>query len=898
MVRLTLLVLMVGVTTACAQPQPQTIRVEVTADTNLSSYPSERPWNYGGTARARLKGYEMWYLARPDLAPLAGQRIVGARFVFRPIQQQFRTLGFSTIAAPWVEGTANAEAADSGATFLERGDGQPWARPGGDFTDVAWTVGHTQVSVSEVETRPDGTMAAAIDPALLAACVAGASDGLAITDEIGQTRFNNDIATIEQSNMKPWFEVDVIPAAAPTGAAAGVTLEPWPARDRVGRGAARLRFDLVADAAEVDRLALGLTVNGEPWPRWATPRLVAGGNVVILEDLPAGAPLQVELRIGAPVDQAPAVAVAGAASAGLPVPVLGDMPPGPPAFPAAGPARAVAAWTSVDPLTGALADGAEARLDTEAGLALAGARGELVAVQLITTSATPPALGPLAGPGGAALVPDAPQALTYVPAPGPVAEIVVPAGHARAVDGQQFWPHLVELYIPPGTPPGAYTGTWAGLPVALTVWQHTLPANLNFHVALNSYGRVHGMYGVNDGESDAALAVERAYHRIAHRYRCTWQLLGYGHGGTQDWGAGPLVTADGGLDWTNFERRWGGYLDGSAFADLPRAGVPVAYVYLTLAEHWPTPMTAYQWQPTTTDWPDSLIEHALGAPPIAEAFPPDYAQRFEDVTTQIAQHTVDQGWQATTFHGYLNDKYNYKDPAQGGRGVSWWLLDEPAHRDDWLALKWYGDLFRAGHQKVPGAPLVWRADVSRPQWQRDYLDSSMDLAVFGGEYFTYQRRMSDWLRDHNAVTWVYGTANPPGQSNLTLIGWCLRAWLAGADGVVPWNSIGNPGSYNQPDETGLMLPGAPVGVDGPLPSLRLLAFLAGQQEVERLALLAAQRGWTREQMAQALGSVLQLEVATESRFAEDAGTFRFDQLTPAQVERLRQVVAAELERTP
>ncbi|HAZ63107.1 MAG TPA: hypothetical protein DCZ72_05785, partial [Armatimonadetes bacterium] len=206
MVRLTLLVLMVGVTTACAQPQPQTIRVEVTADTNLSSYPSERPWNYGGTARARLKGYEMWYLARPDLAPLAGQRIVGARFVFRPIQQQFRTLGFSTIAAPWVEGTANAEAADSGATFLERGDGQPWARPGGDFTDVAWTVGHTQVSVSEVETRPDGTMAAAIDPALLAACVAGASDGLAITDEIGQTRFNNDIATIEQSNMKPWFE--------------------------------------------------------------------------------------------------------------------------------------------------------------------------------------------------------------------------------------------------------------------------------------------------------------------------------------------------------------------------------------------------------------------------------------------------------------------------------------------------------------------------------------------------------------------------------------------------------------------------------------------------------------------------------------------------------------------
>jgi hypothetical protein len=44
------------------------------------------------------------------------------------------------------------------------------------------------------------------------------------------------------------------------------------------------------------------------------------------------------------------------------------------------------------------------------------------------------------------------------------------------------------------------------------------------------------------------------------------------------------------LDWTSRDRRFGPLLDGSAFADLPRKGVPVECFYLPLHENWPSPM--------------------------------------------------------------------------------------------------------------------------------------------------------------------------------------------------------------------------------------------------------------------------------------------------------------------
>jgi len=44
------------------------------------------------------------------------------------------------------------------------------------------------------------------------------------------------------------------------------------------------------------------------------------------------------------------------------------------------------------------------------------------------------------------------------------------------------------------------------------------------------------------------------------------------------------------LNWTSWDRRFGPLPNGSAFADLPRKGVPLESFYLSLHENWPSPM--------------------------------------------------------------------------------------------------------------------------------------------------------------------------------------------------------------------------------------------------------------------------------------------------------------------
>ena len=58
---------LLGGTAACAAP----LRLPAIADTNLSAYSTERGLNYGASSGIRIKGIEMFYLARFDLAVIA-----------------------------------------------------------------------------------------------------------------------------------------------------------------------------------------------------------------------------------------------------------------------------------------------------------------------------------------------------------------------------------------------------------------------------------------------------------------------------------------------------------------------------------------------------------------------------------------------------------------------------------------------------------------------------------------------------------------------------------------------------------------------------------------------------------------------------------------------------------
>src|SRR5262249_2056909 len=185
----------------------------------------------------------------------------------------------------------------------------------------------------------------------------------------------------------------------------------------------------------------------------------------------------------------------------------------------------------------------------------------------------------------------------------------------------------------------------------------------------------------------------------AHRHRTVLNRVPYYQNGGVAEGCAPGWDGRK-LDWAAWDKRFGPYLDGSAFADLPRKGVPLECFYLPLHENWP-----------------SLMEGNYNGDYWADrAFPARYRQDFVEVSRQFGEHCDGRGWHDTLFQFFLNGKNNYK--ANGwSRGSSPWLLDEPANFQDFWALRWYGAAFHEGVNKAGGkAKMVFRADVSRPQW--------------------------------------------------------------------------------------------------------------------------------------------------------------------------------------
>ena len=67
----------------------------------------------------------------------------------------------------------------------------------------------------------------------------------------------------------------------------------------------------------------------------------------------------------------------------------------------------------------------------------------------------------------------------------------------------------------------------------------------------------------------------------------------------------------------------------------------------------------------------------------------------------------------------------------------------------------------------------------------------LDYNVVGGALRPYRRMVLDRKRANGEIVVEYGSANAIEESNVQPVGWCLDAWSLGADGVLPWQTIGN-----------------------------------------------------------------------------------------------------------
>jgi hypothetical protein len=429
-----------------------------------------------------------------------------------------------------------------------------------------------------------------------------------------------------------------------------------------------------------------------------------------------------------------------------------------------------------------------------------------------------------------------------------------------------------EIYIPHDANPGEHSGVLTlqsndekiEFAVTLTVWDFTLPDALSFLPEMNAYG---------------LPASERGYYRLSHRNRTFVNVVPYSQSGKVADGWAP-VWKNGRFDWSAWDERFGPYFSGTAFADLPRKGVPLPAFYLPMHENWPMPMEGNY---NGDYWAD-------------RAFPKHYLQALVEASRQFAEHLSARAWNKTLFLGFLNNKVDFKKNGWS-RGSSPWTLDEPSSFQDYWALRYFGSAFHEGWKQARGtAKLVFRADISRPMWQRDSLDGLLDYNVVSGEFRRYRRMVLDRKRDQGQVLLEYGAPNAVEDSNVHGAAWCVDAWSLGADGVVPWLTIGTDDAWTAAETTCLFYPPR-GGESDPTPSVRLKSYLRGEQDVEYLTLLAEVLKEPRWAIGDAARKALKLRGerrGTGFTGGEDAGIVTYDSLRPQDLWALRMQIGETL----
>lgn len=877
------------------------LRVPVARDTWFSNVGEEGVGNNGGASQLKVKSFQEMSLVDIDPATLRGRVVTSAalhvRLAGEPI---LKRVTVSTFAAPWVEGTGRSYAAEAGSSSFRKSKNPdtPWTVDGGDLCSVMLGQGGTSWRMADAS-PPDAErwQVIPVDPKIVMARVAGVSQGFLLYDDVGTEwsrsgeKFtpmhmpNRFVYSREQgANGAPYFIVMLgAEDRSPPSAPADIRVD----TEGLPPGEARVSWVAATDQGAAGVAGFFVTVDGRPAPQTLVPRVPEGVEstrvTMHLRDLGLAAGGSVAFKVRA-VDGAgnigPETAATVQLSGRTPAPLPGKNPE---LFRDVEEAeiRSVAVVDELDkvqPVTLRwLPEQSPGYLSAnhlwssrEGKVRLHAARNEFVAFQIIVSSrvGVTPSLR-FEGPAASRVKTEFGRYALVMSKQGPLPDPIVPLGgtdDTGVTDATATVQSLhAEIYVPHDTPPGEHRGKLTlstaqgslSLDVSLKVWGFTLPDVLSFLPEMNCYGLPGG---------------ELAYYRLAHRHRTVLNRVPYSQGGSVAEGCAPRWDGRQ-FDWAAWDRRFAPLFDGSAFAGLPRDRVPIEAFYLPLHENWPTPMASNY---NGDYWAD-------------RAFKQGYRQAFVEASRQFTDHAEKKGWSGTFFQCFLNNKVDFKRDGWS-KGSSPWLLDEPAGFQDFWALRYFATAFHEGVRKALPirAKMAFRADISRPQWQRDSLDGLLDYNVVSGVMREYPRIVFGRQQAEKQILIEYGSTNPVEESNVQPAAWCLDAWTLGVDGVLPWQTVGNANSWVEADTLSVLYPGRRGGA--PVPSVRLKAYRRGQQDVEYLTLLSQATKEPRWAVAARVRETLKLaghRGASGSAATEDAGLIRFESLRPQDLWALR-----------
>jgi hypothetical protein len=411
------------------------------------------------------------------------------------------------------------------------------------------------------------------------------------------------------------------------------------------------------------------------------------------------------------------------------------------------------------------------------------------------------------------------------------------------VEGQMVQGFWIDVYVPHKTRPGTYKGkvtiSAEGIPaqdlgVDLEVLPWELPDEVSFICELNTYSTRFANAFQARGQAEVAR-IEEAFHKMAHAHRCTLNIFP-GYPSRRDRPAAKVVdpayvpkTAGEGkdmhvVDWSAFDKRFGKYFTGEAFKDCRRKGVPLTHFYLPFSLGWPSDFNNYY---------DNR-----------EKYEAEYTAMFKE----FDKHIAEKGWKATQFQLYYNGKKQFGEP---------WNTDEPKDKDEYDALRYYGQLLikAVGERKDRASNMRYRVDIGTYRTAKDQMDGIIDLRNVNYEV-TPEAFWGDWPSGMKATRarlgdqwWHY--AKDDVRQRHTRLDWAMMSpiiygwsgWDLKTSGYCLWECMG----WNQEDpfnKSGaiwsyvvMWYPGRKFGIEGPIPNMRLKGFRRGLQDYEHLAFL-------------------------------------------------------------
>ena len=946
---------------ACSQ-STRGIKLRATKDAVMWMYRGQPDYNFGAAEPIFVEGVHYCTVIDFDVSQLSGSRVESARLWLHQVgDYPIMKVLVSGISRDWIEGSGDGTGEDreaSSASYIRnprRGQTEYWAGPGSDITDVIMGHGNTFKTEVTVQPQSGGWQTIDIPADMVHAMLAGLSHGIVLVDAKGQLRnekgefIHKKFNSRSNSQYAPYLEV--VPAGrddSPAAEITSLTAAPLPKKADFESGAVRVVLKagdgniLSYEVALVDKSEAGakpeqhiLTQNLVPYP---------GTNeqdTVIAQGLKPDADYEVYAR---------AVARNGNRGAWKSVSVeasdaeksvwldtgaretLGGR---------------IKIWVSgvdekVNPVTGRLLeenpgvyamsgrgvypymlenhiwDAADSRVSIEVP------RGGTAAFNLIAM----PEDKALEGisvraesiyPGGGKVEPSL-FLNWYIKSRSNGAwypEVAIPfdgnfsiPNKVNGIEGQRNQSVLVEYFIPRDAKPGIYNAKVVvgarGLMsrtvnVRIRVHEATLPLKLPFITELNVYSPVNTLWGMAE-DSDEYYDMEEKYYVMAHDHLTTINQLPYGQDGSIKAVGAPKLSGSGAdmkvSDWSEWDKRWSRYLDGSAFAKTDRP-VPVPVMYLPFHENWPGDIRKlYKAAPKDTGYVAMMNEHTLNAPPIEKAFDEAYAEEWVAVMKQFIEHFRAKGWDETEFQVYLNNKYYRKDNSRGeANGSSWWLLDEPYQWDDFLALQYYGDLFNRAAKGVNDVDMIFRGDISRPHLMFGVL-TDVKTVIYTSAFFYQKNNFLRWRHErYGDIIRNYCTFNGLDESNTVTTALPLRVFVLGGTGTLPWQTIGSDRNFDNFNATAVIYPGKRFGIQGPVASLRLKAAREGTEIAVLLNMLAEKRDWSIEQCALAVAEMVDLGGGTITRFFDDAGSNNFDNLSPADITRLKRAILFTLDES-